>query len=45
MNLDEPDCVPLVTVNPEPRVLKTTPVGPLSVPTDTTSACGVPAPL
>jgi hypothetical protein len=45
MNLDEPERVPLVTLKPEPSVLKTTPVGPLSVPTVTTSDCGVPAPL
>jgi hypothetical protein len=45
MNLAEPDCVPFVTLKPDPRVLKTTPVGPLSVPTVTTSDCGVPAPL
>ena len=44
MNLAGPDCVPFVTVKPVPP-LKTTPVGPLSVPTVTTSDCGVPAPL
>src|SRR4029453_19601372 len=45
MNLDDALTVPFVTLKPEPRVLKTTPVGPLSVPTVTTSDCGVPAPL
>ena len=45
MNLDEPDCVPFVTMKPDPSVLKTTPVGPLSVPTATVSACFIPAPL
>ena len=45
MNLAEPDCVPLVTTKPEPKVLKTVPVGPLSVPMATTRDCGVPAPL